>query len=373
MISTRQDNDSRVLLLRLQHLLIILVLLHVSCNLYAQKSTIPYKLGAGPTAVVITGGAAKISQEVALLQRLNETGWLKNVGFISGASSGALNTVMLNAILNGHFTWDQYLKILFNVHNNQVFIQESRKLPVNTDPLRGLLTRIIQDSLGYSTIGDLPIPSAISATSINLIPLKKKTLRFSNRWINPESDPAYNLVDVLMASTAIPVVFPMEKIRHGATLNPQNYIDGGIADDHIPYEAVLQYQQKNGVRMDKLVIISRKMDTEQDIRIELSKLGLKDTKLLERLGLSLQRYSAGAFYDKLLKLQMADPELASRTYIYIPEFSEEFPLMDFGSMKSQYYATLKWAEANQPVPLAEYLSKHNVKVNWVQDRHKNNN
>jgi hypothetical protein len=56
----------------------------------------------------MTGAAARIPQEAALLEELYNRGLLKNVVFISGVSSGALNAVMLNGILSREMTWKEY-------------------------------------------------------------------------------------------------------------------------------------------------------------------------------------------------------------------------------------------------------------------------
>jgi predicted acylesterase/phospholipase RssA len=49
-------------------------------------------------AVLLTGAAARIPQEAALLEELDKRGLLEDLVFISGVSSGALNSVMLNGI-----------------------------------------------------------------------------------------------------------------------------------------------------------------------------------------------------------------------------------------------------------------------------------
>ncbi|NVO18541.1 MAG: patatin-like phospholipase family protein [Bacteroidetes bacterium] len=311
------------------------------------------------TAIAITGAASRIPQEAALLEHLYKTGWMKNVSFISGASSGALNCVMLNAILSGKFNWERYKQILFSINNNKIYKPGDRKLPFSTVPLRQFLSGIIKDTLGYSTIGDLPIPSSISATSLKLLPLRNSTLRFSNRGINSESSPYYDLVELLMASTAIPVVFPAEKINGNKEISSMVFLDGGIGDDHIPLEAVLQYQSMRHLEADTLIIVSRKSDSEDDLKSELYNLGLRDTKLLEKLGLTLERYSKDSFIRKLMEFQLVNPELASHTYIYIPDFKQNFPLLNFDTMEDQYSVTSNWADNHQPVLLSDYL-KHNL-------------
>ncbi len=54
-------------------------------------------------------------------------------------------------------TWDEYKKILFSIRDSDIFIeQKDKKLPVNTQPSRDLYKKIVEESLGYRTIGDLP-------------------------------------------------------------------------------------------------------------------------------------------------------------------------------------------------------------------------
>jgi len=112
------------------------------------------------TAVVIAGAASLIPQEAALLEQLYNTGWLKNITFISGVSSGALNTLMLNAIPDGRITWERYKNILFSITNSQIYSFPKKEIPLDTSPLNQLLIKIAHDTLGYYTVRDLPITSS---------------------------------------------------------------------------------------------------------------------------------------------------------------------------------------------------------------------
>ena len=116
----------------------------------------------GGVALIITGAAARISQEAALIQALDERGLLKDLVFISGDSSGALNAVAYNAMRSGRMSWKRYREILAGLRNGDIFVQPGRKFPVDTSPLRALLTRVIEGEMGYRSIGDLPIPTAIT-------------------------------------------------------------------------------------------------------------------------------------------------------------------------------------------------------------------
>ncbi len=317
------------------------------------------------TAVVITGAASRIAQEAALLEQLYLNGWLSDVTFISGASSGALNAVGLNAILSGKTTWEQYKQILFGVTSSQVYEQSDQKFPFNTQPLRILLTRIVRDSMGYSVVGDLPIPSAISATRTELIPYQMKTMRFSNRLINAESNPLYDLIDLLMASTAIPLVFPSVKNRDSYDFPMGTFIDGGVSDDRIPFEAVIENAKRTGVEPAKLVIVSRKSNSADHIRDELSYIGIKDSKRIVKMGKRLNYYGKDAFIKRLKELQMVNPGLALRTYIYIPDFKEDFPLLNFDTMEDQYNLTTVWARQNQPILLSEFVIRNQLQKNKI--------
>jgi len=89
----------------------ILIILAIPAFLYFhecsnQGSAPDYPIRKG-TAILMTGAAARIPQEAALLEALYKRGLLKDVVFISGVSSGALNAVMLNGILSGKITWNE--------------------------------------------------------------------------------------------------------------------------------------------------------------------------------------------------------------------------------------------------------------------------
>lgn len=307
------------------------------------------------TAIIITGAAGRIPQEAALLENLYRKGMLKDVVFISGASSGALNAVALNAILHRKYSWEKYKKLLFSLNNDSIFIQDEKKLPVNTDPLRRMIDRVFTHQLGFKILADLPVPTSISITSFDLNERGLKTYRLSNRKINLESDSLLNLADVLMASTAIPILFPPAVIAHSGTLPNDEFMDGGIAEDQIPIKALLDYQIYSGTEVKKIYIISRKSDVNCSFGDELKTLGLKDRKLLDRKGISPEYLASKNIIRKLKKFSEDYPGLAERTYVYIPDFSRNFPLIRFDSLQKQYEVTSAWAEKNQPVLLKDYL------------------
>ncbi len=311
------------------------------------------------TALVITGAGARISQEAALLEYLHRKGELDRVVFITGVSSGALNSVMLNAILSNRYTWEQYRNLMFNMTNQGIFRHTGNSLPVNTDPLRKLLTTVLHDSIGFYRMGDLPIPTSLSVVSLRLKNITSSTYRLSNRRINPECDPDLDLVEVLMASTAFPVAFPPVTISQAPTLPTGKFIDGGAGSDYIPYRSVIEFENFRGVNVEKMLIISRKLDTEAGMQAELAELGFERADQVSKLGISLEEVGRSAFKKSLLNLQREAPGLSGRTFLYIPDLPRDYSIFDFHSLKEQFEMTLRWAEQNDPVPFAEIVPEKN--------------
>lgn len=333
----------------------LIVLVDTSCNY--QKKPIVTTAPAEGTAILITGAAARIPQEAALLENLFQKDQLNQVDFIAGASSGALNAVVLNGILSKKITWNQYIRWLGEITNDSIFNNPNKKLPVDTNPMRKYLTRIINDSLGYHKMKDLPISTALSITALNAINIPQKNYRLSNHKINSESDPELDIVDVLMASTAFPVVFPEQKIEHASTLPDKYFVDGGLGKDHVPYSGLIDYIQFNKKSVKKVIIISRKSDLEPDINLELGAIGIGDIKIFDRLGISLDEFLQKGFLKGLREYEVQLPELTKNTFIYIPDFEEKFLLLNFNDLENQYLVTRSWALKNDPVPLYDYLKR----------------
>ncbi len=306
-------------------------------------------------AVIMTGAAARIPQEAALLEELYERGKLKNVVFISGVSSGALNAVMLNGILSGKITWKEYKEILFNLKNSDIFIRNGKKLPVNTEPARKLYEKVVEGRLGYHKIGDLPFMTEISFTNVSNLYLKKKVYRMCSRKINEETDTTLSLVDIMMASSAFPIAFPPVRIKNVTTIPDEEYIDGGVGEDHVPFRALLEFENFRKKDVDKVYVISRKSDSIPKVSEELANLGIEDRKVFDKIGVSLENILKKGIIRRLEAFEKEAPELRQRIYVWIPDFKEDFLFMSFDNLKQQYNLTLQWAKTHSPVPLEEFL------------------
>lgn len=307
------------------------------------------------TAIVMTGAAARIPQEAALLEELYNRGLLKDVVFISGVSSGALNAVILNGILTGKITWLEYRQILFNLKNSGIFIQEGKKLPVNTEPARKFITDIVENKLGYHTIGDLPIMTEISFTRLNELKLKKTVYRMCSQKINEETDIKLSLVDILMASTAFPLAFPPVRINNVKTIPLEGYVDGGVGDDYIPYQVLLDFEKYRGKGVERIYFISRKSDSIPEVSEELRVLGINDKGLFDKLDISLDNILKKGLIKRLEDFATEAPELIPISYVWIPDFKANFLIFSFSNLEEQYETTSAWAKTHDPVPLANYL------------------
>ena len=308
------------------------------------------------TAILLTGAAARIPQEAGLLEELYNRGLLKDVVFISGVSSGALNAVMLNGILSGKMTWAEYREILFNLKNKDIFVQEGwRRLPLNTQPARNLYTKIVEGRLGYHQIGDLPYPTSISFTHLKHLDLKKEVYRICSRKINEETDTTLSLVDIMMASSSFPIAFPPCRIKNVKTIPDVEYVDGGIGDDHIPYHALLEFEKFRGQGVAKVYIISRKSDSIPEVSEELRGLGIDDRGRFDKMGVSLDYILQKGMLKRLKDYSHENPDMIFLSYIWMPDFKNDFLMFSFDNLKEQYLLTSQWAKTHDPVPLGDYL------------------
>lgn len=306
-------------------------------------------------ALIITGAAARISQEVALLEELDRRGLLNNIVFISGVSSGALNSVVLNGILDKKITWDEYKDLLFKLKTSDIFIQNGKKIPVNTSPARALYTKIAEERLGFRTMGDLEHTTSITITRFKNAGLKRIDYRICSLPINKESDTSMGLVDIMMATSAFPVVFPPVKIKNATTIPDGYFVDGGAGNDRVPYRALMEFEKYRGIGVEKVYIVSRNCDSMPDLSEELRGIGINDKGIFDKLGFSLDVLLTKELIKKLNQYTIEAPELSKRTYIWIPDFKADFLLFNFDDLEKQYSLTKEWAEKHNPVLLEDYL------------------
>lgn len=311
---------------------------------------------------VFSGAGARIAQECALTRVLVED---KNIvpDVVAGASSGALNAVALNAILkyradpNPWFTWDDYTtEILFPLENGDIFDQSggwkrrvlTRNIPngyvLDNGPAKELFAKSLF-RMGFDTLGSLYLPTYISVVNR----MTGATRRLFSRDPDPEVRDL-KLVDLLLASTSIPVVFPPYLIpRQGL------FVDGGTTQDSIPVESV------SGEACTEIYVVSRSRqkppeqamdDAAAHLKIHLWKLHKEGdeevTNILKNMSFILDAMSDTFFR---IGLCHAGEYASSSAYLYMPVLDDYFSMLDFGTQKEQYEETMTWAQTHDPIRL----------------------
>jgi predicted acylesterase/phospholipase RssA len=305
---------------------------------------------------VFSGGAARIAQEAALskalIEGLTPSGRQIRPDVLAGTSSGALNTVAVNAILKTkdgkaekgkEFTWEDYNEVLFKIGDGDIFDLTpgglarivtrniSEGFVLDTAPLRRLLSEIAVKMMGFETLGDLYLPTYISVVERETGITRRLYSRDSHRMIRN-----LPIVDVLMATAAIPVAFGPVEIEG----LKGKFLDGGVGRDGIPVEAMSHEKCK------ELYIISRMRGDETMVGITTFKEKRSKIPRILLNTLLAMEYLIDDLFESELNLA---PHIARRAYLYLPRLSKQYPLLDFSTQREQYEETLKWAQKNDPV------------------------
>ncbi|MCK9205481.1 MAG: hypothetical protein M0P66_00070 [Salinivirgaceae bacterium] len=320
------------------------------------------------TAVFLTGAAARISQEVALLDQLMAQKGLtlsQDQTLLAGFSSGSLNLAAINACFSkgSKLGWDKYYKqsVLFPLRNSQVY--KVKLLPFDTNPLRDTVTTFVKN-MDCQWMGDLPFHSYILTFSWK----EMETLWACSRDDNQK---AINLVDMFMASTAIPVLFPSQEIhcQPGKTSNfpDGRFADGGTGGTFKQFEHYLgTYVAANGP-FDKLYIISpmrEKADKESRLMKAFLKAehkgGIDFAKLDDHLGnISLNTFLK--FCERLNNWSFNGKPMANEIYVSIPQMKRNFNILNFNRQQKQYETVGQWIKDHPEklaIPIQEYLDEH---------------
>lgn len=322
-------------------------------------------------AVMITGAAARISQEVACIDKLIEKKGLtisQDHTILAGFSSGSLNLLALNACFRNRspLSWDKAYKanILWKLTNDKVYTKNGARIPLfDTAPLRQTLNSFLEEA-DVSYFGDIDFEAYV--------------LTFSDRKLKTEwaatfgSDNQGNLdaSDLFMASTAIPIAFPSQEI--GDNGNDRNFpkghfSDGGTGGQFKHFEDSIGAIALANGPFESLNIISP-MREEGIAEIEALKQGLHGQTLKqlsqEELGKLAANMSFGAFMkflEAIQKWQIKNGPLANQINISIPRLDKNFGILDFNQEEAQYKAVCNWIDDNPgdfAVPLDEFVARH---------------
>jgi hypothetical protein len=298
-----------------------------------------------------SGAGSRIAQEAALAEALvlglTPDGKKIIPDIIAGTSSGSLSLTALNAILSpkSKYSWSDYRDLLFGLTNGDVFDDTILGLAeiftynaehgyiLDTKPLRNLLNNLT-NRWGFDTLGDLPIPSIICTVN------KTSGDPLCVHSQNP-ADAKLKLVDCLMASTAIPFVFPSQAIP-GITNDPI-FIDGGTSMNNLPVEPLSNYSY--GPKPNKMYLIAHQLTHNPGVSgiirdIPLAYNAINALEILKTIGIY-----AG------LEVAANQSPIKSKNVKYIPKLPETYFGLDFGLEKIQWEESMKWAKQNNPTPL----------------------
>ena len=269
------------------------------------------------TALIITGASARINQQLALIERLDEQNRLDDLAFISGVSSGGINAIILNGILDNTnpFGYQAYKDIILNLSNSDVLDNSRNDLPVDTRPLWNTFEQRLLQDVNLDAFDDLTIPTALTSTNLDILEIEVS----SN--ITELDEIGGELVESLMATTSFPVAFPSIKI------NDNIYVDGGLVEN-IPINAALKYQQLRGNPFETIYIVTYQKNMETRWKEEVDFLGITGARenilelTLQNVGFDTDELSQNSFLDELVRIRANYPELASRCLVYSPYITD---------------------------------------------------
>lgn len=175
--------------------------------------------------LALSGGGSFGMVEVGILSDLYDKGKIPySFDVITGISAGGLNTGFLSYYNNISIGVKDLYQVYKNMNNDKVYERELLKIMsewsiYNTAPLYKTLGTIIGSK---KPINNGPI-ALIGASNV----LKEKIDIFRFDELNVEDK-----VDVLMSTSAIPLVFPPHKF------NGSLYVDGGVITNELIYESL---------------------------------------------------------------------------------------------------------------------------------------
>lgn len=287
-----------------------------------------------------SGAGGRIAQHAALMSALfNGTypgGKPMRPAFLAGASSGALSAVMLNAIIETQdhnlgsrgVTFEAYKQFLFNVQNSDIYSSNLLSIPANiangfildNSPFANTINKWLT-RMGYFKLGDLYIPTCISVVD--------RDTGFTMRlWSDDPQYAGLDLLEVLMASTALPIAFTPRKITGFPN---QFFIDGGTGEDTLPVLPLLQRSEVSTIYA--LVYNSALTSGGSGLPAPLA-------------SLQLLANTMAVINDFRVDLYIAAIEIAASanktTFLYDPVLPQDYSTLDFKDEKLEFDQTLNY-------------------------------
>jgi NTE family protein len=174
------------------------------------------------TAYVLSGGGSLGAVQVGMLQALAARGVEPDL--LIGTSAGALNAAYIAGHGTGPAALDDLAGTWASLRRRDVFPLQPARLgaaAVGRAPSlcpNGALRRLIADHIGFDRLEDAAIPVHVVTTDVRT----GEEVLLS----------AGNAIDAVLASAAIPAVFPSVRI------DDRDLVDGGVADNAAVSQAV---------------------------------------------------------------------------------------------------------------------------------------
>lgn len=333
-------------------------------------------------ALFLTGAAARISQEVALVDQLIENYGLEidpGKTMLAGFSSGALNIAAINACFRPEnaISWDKVFKeeFLFKIETSKVY-KKNKRIPLDTSPLRLTIEDFLKEA-NMNSLQDFPFQSYILSFSFRRL----NTVWLSNVFNRHQH---IKLSDLLMATTAIPILFPDKAIQNKDNTRNKyakgKFGDGGIGGSFRRFEYHLKRYIRQYGRLDNIYIISPMREvTDSDYEelnkiipaIELFKMEIKDLRLIKVFLEMISQNGFDTFIKRFHKWNKKK-NIANEIYVCIPHMEKNYPILNFNKQKEQYDAVREWASHHPDklaIPLDEYVQQFEKKpLRIITDR-----
>jgi len=315
------------------------------------------------TAVFLTGSGGTISQEVAIIDQLIEKGKLnldENETFLAGFGAGAMTLVAINACFRKEnpCSWTDFYKnkLLSTISDEETFIKTD---PIHwtTIPQRKKINEFV-NCAGFSKISDLPFDSAILTTSLG----DNKT-HWLKSYAKKEKD--LSITDILMASSAIPVLFPSQQLNNLSDMYSSKFIgancEGAMLGLFHKFRKQLRQIVFEHGSFEQIYIISpnRPYNYNDTLNHDISMMLPQERFQFNQF---LNQISQHGFLTFLIKLQKANSrnKWAKKITVSIPSMDNHFELLDYSNQLDKYASVKKWFE-NSPdrlaVDLTEYINE----------------
>ena len=188
--------------------------------------------------LVLSGGGAKGAYQIGVMKAIEEYGLVQQISAISGSSIGALNACLFlqysdedRAYIWRHLKWDYVLQLEECDYKRLMSLQRN----MTTTPLSKL--KMASEVLGIARQIGLPLPRQHFSSALDhfvdydmirqaSIPCYIGCENIQRNWVqyfklNGQGDEMIH--DVLLASTAIPMVYKPVRIGSGVYCDPMRY------------------------------------------------------------------------------------------------------------------------------------------------------